>query len=63
MARKLKTREAAERLGKSPATLQRWRRAGAGPPCKRIGGEVMYDEAELAEWIEQAESARATVAA
>ncbi len=44
------TREAAARLGLSPATLARWRIAGEGPWFHRFGGCVRYRRDHLEAW-------------
>jgi len=50
----LKEKQAAERLGVSRRTLQRWRLSGDGPPFVRIGPRrVAYAEAALAAWCER----------
>jgi len=50
----LKETQAAERLGVSRRTLQRWRISGDGPPFVRIGPRrVAYAEAALAAWCER----------
>jgi len=49
----LKEKQAAEALGVSKRTLQRWRFSGDGPPFTRIGPRrVAYPEAALAAWCE-----------
>lgn len=45
------TRGAAEILGRSPATLKRWRCEGTGPSWIEIEGRVSYDVAVLLEYI------------
>ena len=45
------TREAAKVLGRSPATLKRWRHEGIGPNWIEIEGRVSYDVAVLLEFI------------
>jgi hypothetical protein len=45
------TRKAAEILGRSPATLKRWRCEGVGPSWIEIEGRVSYDVAVLLEYI------------
>ncbi len=45
------TRRAAEILGRSPATLKRWRHEGIGPNWIEIEGRVSYDVAVLLEYI------------
>lgn len=49
----LTEKEAAERLRVSPGTLRNWRsgREGRGPRYARIGGRVVYDEADLLAWV------------
>lgn len=45
------TRRAAEILGRSAATLKRWRCEGVGPSWIEIEGRVSYDVAVLLEYI------------
>jgi hypothetical protein len=45
------TREAARILGRSAATLKRWRHEGVGPNWIEIEGRVSYDVAVLLEFI------------
>ena len=45
------TREAAKILGRSAATLKRWRHEGVGPNWIEIEGRVSYDVAVLLEYI------------
>jgi hypothetical protein len=45
------TRKAAEMLGRSVATLKRWRHEGTGPNWIEIEGRVSYDVAVLLEFI------------
>ena len=40
---------AAEILGRSPATLKRWRYEGIGPEYVEIGGRVRYDQDSVLE--------------
>ena len=47
------TREAAKVLGRSPATLKRWRYEGIGPDYVEMEGRVSYDVAVLLEYIRQ----------
>jgi hypothetical protein len=47
------TRRAAEILGRSPATLKRWRYEGIGPDYVAMEGRVSYDVAVLLEYIRQ----------
>jgi len=45
------TRKAAEILGRSPATLKRWRHEGIGPDWIELEGRVSYDVSVLLEYI------------
>ncbi len=45
------TRKAAEILGRSAATLKRWRCEGIGPDYIEIEGRVRYDVAVLLDYI------------
>jgi hypothetical protein len=45
------TREAALILGRSPATLKRWRHEGIGPKYVEIEGRVSYDVNVLLDYI------------
>ena len=47
------TRKAAEILGRSRATLKRWRYEGIGPDYVEMEGRVSYDVAVLLEYIRQ----------
>ena len=51
--RLVNTRDAAEILGRSPATLKRWRYEGIGPRYVEIEGRVSYDVAVLIEYINE----------
>jgi predicted site-specific integrase-resolvase len=42
----------APRLGLSVRTLQRWRWQGKGPAYLKLGGRVVYREADIAAWEE-----------
>ncbi len=44
-------RKAAEILGRSPATLKRWRYEGIGPDWIEFEGRVSYDVGVLLEYI------------
>jgi len=52
MARLLTEREAAERLGLSVRTLQKWRLLGSGPQFLKLGHAVRYDPADLERYLE-----------
>jgi hypothetical protein len=45
------TTKAAQILGRSPATLKRWRYEGVGPEWIEMEGRVSYDVAVLLEYI------------
>ncbi len=47
------TRRAAEILGRSPATLKRWRYEGIGPSYVEMEGRINYDVAVLIEYINE----------
>ncbi len=42
----------AERIHIDEKTLANWRSAGRGPPYFKIGMRVLYDETDVAQWIE-----------
>ena len=47
------TKRAAEILGRSPATLKRWRYEGTGPEYVEIEGRVRYDVRVLLAYIKK----------
>jgi hypothetical protein len=48
----LKTPEAALRVGLTPATLEKLRVIGGGPPFYRVGPKrILYDPADLDSWV------------
>ena len=47
------THKAAELLGRSPATLKRWRAEGIGPNWIELQGRVSYDVNVLLEYIQK----------
>jgi len=49
--RLVSTRDAAEILGRSPATLKRWRLEGTGPNWIELEGRVSYDVGDLRDFI------------
>ena len=51
--RLVNTRRAAQILGRSPATLKRWRYEGVGPNYVEMEGRVSYDVAVLIEYINE----------
>jgi excisionase family DNA binding protein len=54
MARFMTEREAAERLGLSVRTLQKWRLLGSGPEFLKLGHAVRYDPEDLERYVESA---------
>lgn len=36
----------------SPKTLANWRTKGTGPRYRKVGGRVLYDKADLDEWLD-----------
>ena len=46
----------AEKLGRNPRTLQRWRTKGKGPASTKIGRKVFYELNDLQEWIDRGKS-------
>lgn len=51
--RLVNTRRAAEILGRSPATLKRWRYESVGPAYVEMEGRVRYDVAVLIDYINE----------
>ena len=48
----LRTPEAALRVGLTPATLEKLRVVGGGPPFYRVGPKrILYDPADLDTWV------------
>jgi predicted site-specific integrase-resolvase len=47
------TKEAAKILGRSPASLKRWRYEGRGPNFILIEGRVSYDKQVLLDYIQR----------
>jgi predicted site-specific integrase-resolvase len=53
MPQLVNTRRAAELLGRSTATLKRWRAEGVGPNWIELQGRVSYDVSVLLEYIQK----------
>jgi predicted DNA-binding transcriptional regulator AlpA len=47
----LTRRELANTLGRDVATIDRWRKAGAGPPATLVGRAVVYSESSFRTWL------------
>jgi predicted DNA-binding transcriptional regulator AlpA len=60
MLKLLDTHHTAERLGLARATLAKLRVVGGGPAFVRLGTKVLYDEAELAAWLDSKPRLRST---
>ena len=56
MARFLTTSEVAESLRTSAETVRYWRHIGKGPKSFKVGRRVLYDQADLAAWIDSAKA-------
>ena len=50
----LSEREVAELTNLSVKTLQRWRLLSMGPPYRKFGGAVRYNEGDVMDWIASA---------
>lgn len=48
----IKESEAAQFLGKTVFTLQKWRGQKKGPAFFKLGHHVRYSEADLMDWIQ-----------
>lgn len=53
LPRLVNTQQAAELLGRSTATLKRWRAEGVGPNWIELQGRVSYDVNVLLEYIQK----------
>ena len=53
MKRFLRTPEAGRYLGLSGRTLEKHRTYGTGPVYRKLGGRVVYDMEDLAEWADR----------
>ncbi len=49
----LDTPRAADFLGVSPATLEKWRVTGEGPPFLKLGARVLYAVDDLIGWVDE----------
>lgn len=50
----LTTHEVAELLRRSPETVRYWRHVGEGPRSFKIGRRVLYDRADVEQFIAEA---------
>jgi predicted DNA-binding transcriptional regulator AlpA len=48
---RLRVRDAADYIGLSISTLAKWRITGFGPRYIKAGARVLYDRADLDEWM------------
>jgi predicted DNA-binding transcriptional regulator AlpA len=48
---RLRVRDAADYIGLSISTLAKWRITGFGPRYIKAGARVLYDRADLDEWL------------
>jgi len=53
VANNLKVNDAAEHLGLSASTLNKWRVEGKGPRFVKLGRAVVYRLSDLDEWLER----------
>lgn len=53
-ARYIPTHEAAQLLGISPRTLEKYRCHGSGPTFRKFGGRVVYSLDDLNAWADRA---------
>ncbi len=51
ITQRLSNDAAAEYVGLAPQTLNRWRGEGRGPRFMKLGSRVVYDQADLDEWL------------
>jgi predicted DNA-binding transcriptional regulator AlpA len=47
----LTRRELAATLGRDVATIDRWRKAGTGPPATLVGRAIVYSESSFRAWL------------
>ena len=47
----LQSRDVAEFLRVSELTVKKWRHEGKGPPFRKIGRIVRYEESEVIDWL------------
>jgi DNA-binding transcriptional MerR regulator len=56
----LTPQEVADWFGINPRTLANWRSQGTGPPYRKLGHYVRYEEHELRAWLETTRRAQTT---
>ena len=56
----LTRRELAATLGRDVATIDRWRKAGTGPPATLVGRSVVYRESSFRAWLTAQEESDVT---
>jgi predicted DNA-binding transcriptional regulator AlpA len=52
----LTTKEVAAYLRSTPETVRYWRYMGTGPPAFKCGRRVLYPQADLEKWINEAQA-------
>lgn len=52
-SRRLSQSQAAEHLGVAPRTLEDWRNKSIGPSYYKLGKRVVYDRADLDQYLER----------
>lgn len=57
------THEVAELLRTSPESVRFWRHVGKGPASFKVGRRVLYDSAEVEQWLADARKATSTAGA
>ena len=51
--RVLHTAPAADYIGKTESTLEKWRVTGGGPPFIKSGRTIVYDIRDLDDWLDE----------
>ena len=57
MAAFITTAELATWLRTKEETLRSWRHQGMGPPWIRVGRKVLYDQADVEQWLSEQKEA------
>ena len=59
-ARLLTTDDLADLIGVEPRTIERWRKAGDGPPFMLFGRTIRYHPARVQQWLASREQGTPT---